>query len=153
MEWDYRNNVQFHLHSSGRLGYQRHLSNEVIPIDECFLPSPVLWDLRTQLDLDYQTGIKRVSFREGIDEEVLILLEGENSDLPEMEINLPASVVHIGEAGNIVLAGSDFLMMQVKDKHFKVSAESFFQVNISMTEKMVDHVTHFIAKREAELPG
>ncbi len=147
-EWDYRNNVQFHLHSSGRLGYQRHLSNEVIPIDECFLPSPVLWDLRSQLDLDYQTGIKRVSFREGIDEEVLILLEGENSDLPEMEINLPASVVHLGEAGNIVLAGSDFLMMQVKEKHFKVSAESFFQVNTSMTEKLVDHVLTLLLKEK-----
>ena len=148
MEWDYRNNIQFHLHPSGELGYQRHLSNEVIPIDECFLPSPALWDLHSQLDLDYQTGIKRVSFREGIDEEVLILLEGENSDLPEMEINLPASVVHLGESGNIVLAGSDFLMMKVKEKQFKVSAESFFQVNTLMTEKMVDHVLTLLPKEK-----
>ena len=84
----------------------------------------------------------------GIDEEGPILLEGENSDLPEMEINLPASVVHLGEAGNIVLAGSDFLMMQVKEKQFKVSAESFFQVNTSMTEKMVDHVLTLLPKEK-----
>jgi 23S rRNA (uracil1939-C5)-methyltransferase len=147
-EWDYRNNVQYHLHASGKLGYQRHLSNEVIPIDECFLPSQILGELRTQIDLDFQTGIKRVSFREGINEEVLILLEGGNSDLPEMEINLPASVVHISDAGNIVLAGSDFLMMQVKDKQFKVSAESFFQVNTSMSEKMVDHVISLLPKEK-----
>jgi 23S rRNA (uracil1939-C5)-methyltransferase len=145
-EWDYRNNVQFHLHSSGRLGYQRHLSNEVISIDECFLPSPVLWNLHSQLDLDYQTGIKRVSFREGIEEEVLILLEGENSDLPEMEINLPSSVVHVSDEGEIVLAGNDFLVMQVKDKFFKVSAESFFQVNTPMAEKLVDHVLSLLPK-------
>jgi 23S rRNA (uracil1939-C5)-methyltransferase len=147
-EWDYRNNVQFHLHASGKLGYQRHLSNEVIPIDECFLPSPILGELRTQIDLDFQTGIKRISFREGIDEEVLILLEGEDSDLPEMEINLPASVVHINDTGKIVLAGIDFLMMQVKDKQFKVSAESFFQVNTPMAEKMVDHVISLLPKRQ-----
>jgi 23S rRNA (uracil1939-C5)-methyltransferase len=147
-EWNYRNNIQYHLHACGKLGYQRHLSNEVIPIDECFLPSQILGELRTQIDLDFQTGIKRVSFREGIDEEVLILLEGENSDLPEMEINLPVSVVHISDAGNIVLAGSDFLMMQVKDKQFKVSAESFFQVNTSMSEKMVDHVISLLPKEK-----
>jgi 23S rRNA (uracil1939-C5)-methyltransferase len=147
-EWDYRNNVQYHLHASGKLGYQRHLSNEVIPIDECFLPSHILGELRTQIDLDFQTGIKRVSFREGIDEAVLILLEGENSDLPEMEINLPASVVHINDTGKIVLAGNDFLIMQVKDKQFKVSAESFFQVNIPMAEKMVDHVISLLPKEK-----
>ena len=144
VEWDYRNNVQYHLHTSGKLGYQRHLSNEVIPIDECFLPSQNLGDLRTRLDLDIQTGIKRVSIREGMDEEILIVLEGENSELPEMEIDLPASVIHLSDIGKIVLAGNDFLMMQVKDKRFKVSAESFFQVNTQMAEKMVDHVLSLI---------
>jgi 23S rRNA (uracil1939-C5)-methyltransferase len=52
----------------------------------------------------------------------------------------------LSDAGKIVLAGSDFLMMQVNDKHFKVSAESFFQVNVSMAEKMVDHVLSLLPK-------
>ena len=75
-----------------------------------------------------------------MDDDLLIILEGDAEDLPEMEIDFPASVVHLSPAGKLVMAGNDHLMMKIKDRLFKVSAESFFQVNIPVAEKMVDHV-------------
>ena len=144
VEWEYRNQVQYHLHPSGKLGYQRHSSHETIPIEECFLPVKPLVEIRNNLDLDPQAGIKRVTFREGLDDDYLIVLEGNSIDMPEMEIELPFSVVHQSESGIITLAGCDFVQMQIKDKVFKVSAGSFFQVNTRMAELMVNHVLSLI---------
>lgn len=149
-EWEYRNQVQYHLHPSGTLGYQRHSSNETIPIDECFLPVIPLVEMRNNLELDPQTGIKRVTFREGLVDDYMIVLDGNSSDIPEMEIDLPFSVVHQSEAGTITLAGSDFVHMKIKDRIFKVSAGSFFQVNTKMAEMMVDHVLSLIPPGECD---
>jgi 23S rRNA (uracil1939-C5)-methyltransferase len=132
--------VQYHLDANGSLGYQRHSSHEVVTIEECFLPVPGFEEIRKGFVLDPQVGIDRVSLRRGMDDDLLIILEGDSTDLPEMEIDFPASVVHLSPAGRIVLAGNDHLMMKVKERIFKVSAESFFQVNIPVAEKMVDHV-------------
>ncbi len=138
--WEYRNNVQHHLHPSGKLGYLRQSSNEVIPIEECLLPNPLLGELRTVLDMEIESGVDRVTLREGMNADIMVILESGDYELPEMEIDLPASVVHLSKAGKIVLAGSDHLWMMIKDRQFKVSAESFFQVNLTVAEAMVDHV-------------
>jgi 23S rRNA (uracil1939-C5)-methyltransferase len=149
-EWDYRNHVQYHLDPNGSLGYQRHSSHEVVRIEECFLPVPGFEEIRKGFVLDSQVGIDRVSLRRGMDGDLLIILEGDSTDLPEMEIDFPASVVHLSSAGRLVLAGNDHLMMKVKDRIFKVSAESFFQVNISVAEKMVDHVLSLLPQNQVD---
>ena len=64
-------------------------------------------------------GINRVSLRRGMDDDLLIILEGDAEDLPEMEIDFPASVVHLSPAGKLVMAGNDHLMMKIKDRSFK----------------------------------
>jgi 23S rRNA (uracil1939-C5)-methyltransferase len=44
----------------------------------------------------------------------------------------------------VVLAGDPYLVMQVKDRSFRVSAGSFFQVNTGMAAKMVEHVLSIV---------
>jgi 23S rRNA (uracil1939-C5)-methyltransferase len=39
-----------------------------------------------------------------------------------------------------VIAGSDHILIPILGRDFRVSAASFFQVNTSMAEKMVDHL-------------
>lgn len=143
-QWEYRNQVQYHLDQNGKPGYHRQLSNETIPIVECFLPYPSLVEIRNNLDLDPQAGIKRVTVRAGMEDDMMIILEGDSSEIPEMEIDLPYSVVHQSAAGSITLAGSDFIQVRIKERIFKVSAGSFFQVNTTLAEKMVDHVLSII---------
>ncbi len=149
-EWDYRNHVQYHLDAKGFLGYQRHSSHEVVTIEECFLPVPGFEEIRKGFVLDPQVGINRVSLRRGMDDDLLIILEGDADDLPEMEIDFPASVVHLSPAGRLVLAGNDHLQMKVKDRMFKVSAESFFQVNIPVAEKMSNHVLSLLPQDQVD---
>ncbi len=82
----------------------------------------------------------------------MVILESENHDqLPTMELDISVSVVHLSPAGAIVMAGDDHLLMQVKEKDFKVSAQSFFQVNTLQAEKMVDQVLKYLPEKGGRL--
>jgi 23S rRNA (uracil1939-C5)-methyltransferase len=136
--FNYRNHIQYQLSNGGRPGFVRHNQQGIMEIVECHLPEPVLNDLRDQLDLENLSGIKRLGMRLGMDEDMQIVLEGEDPLPPSTLIeDLPVSLVYRNPYQEIVLAGSDKLWMQVMDKRFVVSAGSFFQVNTSLAESLV----------------
>ena len=57
--WNYRNYVQFHFSHEGRLGYNRARSNEIIPVEECFLPQKPLDELWPMVSIEPGTEIRR----------------------------------------------------------------------------------------------
>ena len=139
--FNYRNYVQFHLAPDGSLGYHQPLSRMVLPIQECHLPETTLNQLWPQLDFEAGPGLERVGLRLGAGEDVQIHLESRQPVAPELSVHdLPVSVVHLSPAGELVLAGSPSLVMDVLERPFQVSASSFFQVNTEMATKMVEHI-------------
>jgi 23S rRNA (uracil1939-C5)-methyltransferase len=138
--WNYRNHIQFSLDRDGKLGYQMPNSNRVIPVSECHLPESSINDFWPQLEFEPGTNIDRVSLRVGAEDDLMLILESESSETPELEIEAGISVAHVYEGNTIVIAGSDHIIMHVLDRDFKVSAASFFQVNTVMAEKMVEHL-------------
>jgi 23S rRNA (uracil1939-C5)-methyltransferase len=137
----YRNHLQFHLSPEGKLGYHRPRSKQVLPIRECHLPQDTLNKIWPQLDFEAIPELKRIGLRLGADDDVQIQLESSALDTPEISVQeLPVSVVHHSPGGELVLAGSQALVMEVLDSSFQVSAGSFFQVNTEMAAKMVDHI-------------
>jgi 23S rRNA (uracil1939-C5)-methyltransferase len=138
--WMYRNHVQFSLDRDGKLGFQMPNSNRVIPITECHLPEPAINDFWNQLEFEPETNIDRVSLRAGVDDDLMLVLESESPETPELEIEAGISVTHVYEENTVVIAGSDHILMRVLGRDFKVSAASFFQVNTVMAEKMVEHL-------------
>ena len=142
--WHYRNAVQFSLTPEGHLGYQRAGSHSVVPISECHLPENALNELWPQLSFEPDSGIQRVELRSGVDEEVLITLEGDDPQPPPFEVDFPVSVVHIGPAGAMVLAGDDHISMEILGRPFQVTAGAFFQVNSAQAEAMVRHILALI---------
>jgi 23S rRNA (uracil1939-C5)-methyltransferase len=139
-EWNYRNHVQFHLTEEGKLGYVRVQWPEVFAITECHLPELPINDLWPQLEFEPNTNIERVSIRAGKDDDLMLVLESDSPEPPELEIEAGISVAHLYEENAVVIAGNDHLVMRVLDRDFKVSAASFFQVNTVMAEKMVNHL-------------
>ncbi|RPH61346.1 MAG: class I SAM-dependent RNA methyltransferase, partial [Chloroflexi bacterium] len=164
-EWHYRNHIQFHLDKTGRLGFIAALASAaspnrdenpspsaVLPIMECFLPQANLNALWPQLQFEAESPVQRVSLRAGLDDDLLLVLESDWPETPEMEIEADISVVHLMEDDAVVIAGNDHLLIQVDvdgnpplQRAFKVSAASFFQVNTAMAGKMAAHLL-------AELP-
>lgn len=141
LEWNYRNNVQFHLDPGGVLGFISASSpEELIAIQECFLPEDSIAAFWPTLEFESDSPIERVSVRAGVNENLLLLLESPEVELPEMEIEADISIVHMTENHAVVVAGDGHLIIRVLDRLFKVSAGSFFQVNTVMAAKMVEHL-------------
>jgi 23S rRNA (uracil1939-C5)-methyltransferase len=138
--WHYRNHVQFHLTPEGKLGFQASRSHEVIPIQVCYLPEKPIDEIWRRLDMEAIPGLERLSLRLGIDEDILLILESSNLETVDLEVDLPISVVHSSPGGPIVLAGDDHILGKVASRVFRVSAESFFQVNTQMATAMVNHI-------------
>lgn len=139
-EWNYRNHVQFHLTENGRIGFVNAAGNAVIPISECHLPDSNINAFWPQLEFESNMDIERVSLRAGADEDLMLLLDSDSPDAPELELEAGISVAHIYEEHAVVMAGNDHLLVRVLNRDFKVSASSFFQVNTVMAEKMVEHL-------------
>ncbi|MGA7194527.1 MAG: class I SAM-dependent RNA methyltransferase [Anaerolineales bacterium] len=138
--WNYRNHIQFHLNDDGKLGFQAPSSNQIIPISECHLPKTSINSFWPQLEFESNSGIERASIHAGVDDELMLALESDSPETPEIEIEADISVVHIFEDNAVVIAGNDHIMIKVLDRELRVSPNSFFQVNTSMAEKMVEHL-------------
>jgi 23S rRNA (uracil1939-C5)-methyltransferase len=141
--WNYRNQVQFHLTKDGRLGYVgvgTTSAEGIIPIIECHLPKASINSLWPQLEFEPEVNIERVSLRAGNDEDLMLVLESDSPEPPELEIEAGISIVHVYEDNPVVIAGNDYIVIRVLDRDFRVSAVSFFQVNTIMAEKMVHHL-------------
>lgn len=145
-EWNYRNHVQFHLDGNARMGFIAASPNAlpgngdggVLPITECHLPEESLNALWPTLDFEAGTPLERVSLRAGA--ELMLLLESNSPETPEVQIEAELSVVHLAGEDAVVIAGDDHLVLEVFGRLFKVSAASFFQVNTAMAAKMVEHL-------------
>jgi 23S rRNA (uracil1939-C5)-methyltransferase len=139
-EWNYRNHVQFHLTEEGNIGFVNATGNAVIPITECHLPERCINSFWPELQFDPNLDISRVSLRAGAEDDLMLLLESDSPETPELEIEADISVVHLFDEHPVVIAGSDHHFIRVLGRDFKVSAPSFFQVNTAMAEKMVEHL-------------
>lgn len=139
--WNYRNHVQFHLTDEGRLGYVKQVSGvRVMAIQECHLPEGSINQLWPQLEFEPETDVNRISLRSGVDEDLMLVLESESPETPELEIEAGISITHVFEENIVVIAGNDHVIVRVLGRDFRVSAASFFQVNTAMAEKMVQHL-------------
>jgi 23S rRNA (uracil1939-C5)-methyltransferase len=138
--WNYRNHLQFSLNDKGTLGFQAPNSNKVIPITECHLPVASINDFWGQLEFEPGTGIGRVSLRTGEDDDLMLVLESDSPEQPELEIEAGISIAHMYAGNSVVIAGTDHIVIRVLDRAFKVSAGSFFQVNTGMAGRMVEYL-------------
>ena len=139
----YRNHIQFHLSEAGNLGFIRNETRPgppVLEITECHLPEPLINSTWPQLEFEPDTEIERVSLRAGAEDDLMLILESQSLEPPELELEAGISVVHLSEEDALVMAGEDYLVMPVLGREFRVSAGSFFQVNTVMAEKMVEHL-------------
>ena len=138
--WNYRNHVQFHLTGEGKLGYMTAGVPRVFAISECHLPEGAINALWPQLEFEPGMDLERVSLRSGAGEELMLVLEAESPEPPELEIEAGISAVHVFAENTVVIAGNEHMLMRVLDRDFKVSAPSFFQVNTAMAGIMVEHI-------------
>ncbi len=139
-EWNYRNHVQFHIAEDGKIGFINSRGRNVLSISECHLPVDEINSFWPSLQFEGNTEVDRLALRAGQDDELMLVLESQKPETPELEIEADISVVHVYEDHPVVIAGQDHFFINILGKEFRVSAGSFFQVNTLMAEKMVEHL-------------
>jgi len=139
--WNYRNHVQFHLTREGMLGFQKAQTNQTFPIRECHLPEASINQLWPRIAIEPIPGLERICVRTGWNEELMLVLENSTPQKLDLTVEILAtSVVQKVPSGNLLLAGSDHIYMEVLGKRFRVSSTSFFQVNTHQANAMVKHI-------------
>jgi 23S rRNA (uracil1939-C5)-methyltransferase len=136
--WNYRNRVQG-TPAGKRLGFFRAGSQEVLPIDECHLPEPRLWELWNKLDWEPGPGLRQIGFRAGDDDE-MIVFEGEAGQIPEVVVESDVSAAWLDSQGEAFYLAGGPLRYEILGRAFTVSAGSFFQVNTAQIPAMVKTV-------------
>lgn len=148
--FNYRNHVQFHLTEDGRLGYHMARSDQVLAIQECHLPEPVLNQVWPLLDFEAMPEIERLSLRLGAGNDVQLALVSDDPQPPELQIeDLSISILHLCQEDALVLAGSPEVVIEVLGRPFVVSAGSFFQVNTPMAGELVRHIMVLLERHNA----
>ncbi len=138
--FNYRNHVQFYVAPDGKLGFQRALSHDVIPVDTCLLLENPLNELLRTLNFDAETGLQRVAIRDDGIGTPTLLLSGDSPNPPAFEVDFPLNVIYRGPAGDITLSGEASNIFTMLEKTYRVSAGSFFQTNREVAEKLVSYL-------------
>jgi 23S rRNA (uracil1939-C5)-methyltransferase len=138
--WNYRNSLQFHLSSQGKIGFRGVDPREIIEIQECHLPLARINETWPILEFEAGTLIDRIELREGIDEDLLLHLHSKTAETPEILMDIPISLVMETSDLKQVISGAEWLFMEVNQRKFRVSAGSFFQVNTPQAGEMVNYL-------------
>lgn len=128
-EWSYRNHAQFHIMADGRPGFIAAGSGErgIAAIDACPILDEHLADAFAKIPGDAAKPGDRVALRSGSDGQVVVVPDRVHAETEGSKAE-----------SNVIPATA--LSMQVLDRTFRVSPESFFQVNTAMAAVMVEQV-------------
>lgn len=148
--YNYRTDISFSPTEEGRLGYWSPYRGEVIAIDACYIMRERLLDLYQDLDFSLP-GLRRLTLRLGDDGALLLALETEGVEAPQLVTDFPMSAAMVlpdGSAANLV--GDNYVVKAVKDRDFRVSAGSFFYPSPPATAALIDSVLELTDLRGSE---
>jgi 23S rRNA (uracil1939-C5)-methyltransferase len=149
--WAYRNHALFRTSSEGHLGFLSSQSHSVYPVDSCMILHPLLNGLIQSLDMVYP-DLEWLEMRVGTStREIMLLLQTIDEEPPSLQVDFPISIVQICHDDAVApLIGLDYIMEKIREKSFRISATSFFQVNILQANHLVDLVLEAAEPRGTE---
>ncbi len=148
--WGYRNHVQLHASPDG-LGYVAADGRRVEPVAACPIMHPLIAELFEELDIEIEE-LEGLTLRAGISTgQQLVVFETADDEPFELEVDRPVSCVLLLSDGTpITLVGRDHFFERVAGKDYRVSAQSFFQVNTAGAQALVDAVTAYLSPQPDE---
>ncbi len=149
--WDYRNHVQFQVTADGHLCFRALESHDLVPVQQCFIQHPRVYEMFLSTDLEgasYAGVVLRAGTQTG---QKMLILQGREPEPPEIEVDEPVSIAYETPDGDMIpLIGRDAIHEQLHGQTFRISPQSFFQVNTAMADRLVDLVGRYLEPREGE---
>lgn len=138
--WNARNRMGFSLTPDGQIGLVGTDPDTVVRLKECHLPLTGIGEVWPKLEFEGGIAVDQITVRAGHEGEILIVLQGESEVEPDFTVELPVNVVWSKADVVHVVAGEAQISQKVKDTVFRVSANSFFQVNNALIPGLVEHL-------------
>lgn len=149
--WRYSMDVSFSPTPEGGLGFWSPELQQVMDIEVCYLIRPILEELFQDIDAAFP-GLRRATLRAGDDDALLLALEVEEAEPPELSTDFPVSVAVVlpdGAAANLI--GDNYVVRAVAGHDFRISAGSFFYPSPAAAELLVETVLRMAALTGDEL--
>ena len=156
----YRSHATFHVAPNGELGFIKTDHRTILPVDDCLLLSLALHDSFADTRDQHFTPGARIRFQSGTDNQPIHFAMGNLTDditeaLPDKPSQRPGRDRNRSNRENPAPIPTDALSDEavfytVKERSFRCSAGSFFQVNLAQAEKLVDLVLECLNLRGDE---
>ena len=151
--FNYRNKATFHVKK--QVGYYKKNSNEIINIDNCNLVdnsiNKILKNIKEiNLNNIYEIIIRKSKY---IDNSMIIIKV--NKDINEKEIieklnGIVTSIIIYQNKKYKTIYGPNYILEQMNEFKFKISEDSFFQVNTKTAISLYEKVVEYIKPKENE---
>jgi 23S rRNA (uracil1939-C5)-methyltransferase len=150
-EWNYRNHMRFALNEDDQLCLQTLESHDLVPIRECHIMDAPLVAMFSTLELE-GADFDAVTLRAGENTgDRLILFEATDTEPPEIETDEPVSIAFQVDDTVVTLIGKEAIEERMRDRAFRISPRSFFQVNTPMAQVLLTLVEALLAPGRAEV--
>lgn len=151
-QFHYRNKVT--LKVKEKLGYFKEKTYELIPIEKCLLVNDkineIIKILNGYTDLSI---IKEVVIKSFTDKETMLIIYLQEDEINESLLDYLSKhvdniIVYDNNKKTIKRIGKGNIIAKLKEKQFKIGANSFFQVNMDQTLKIYDKIAEYLSKNE-----
>ena len=140
----YRNKITLKV-KNGVLGLYKNKSNNLINIDKCLICSNAINEVIKELNNIKLNNLDEIIIRSNYKNETLISLCGNNIDSDYYINSLKSinNIVIIDKGSKKIIKGKDYIIDKIGNLLFKVSIESFFQINSFEVEKLYNKVLEY----------
>ena len=151
-QFHYRNKVTLKVEE--KLGYFKEKTYELIPIEKCLLVNDkineIIKILNGYTDL---SNIKEVVIKSFTDKETMLIIYLQEDEINANLLNYLSKhvdniIVYDNNKKIIKRIGKGNIIAKLKEKKFKIGANSFFQVNMDQTLNIYDKIAEYLSKNE-----
>ena len=143
----YRNKITLKI-KDGQLGYFKSDSHELVKIDMCSLAKESINEvIRIVNNLGVSNG--EIILRSNYQDQILVIIKTKET-IKNKYLNLNKNIIGIVVNDKLVM-GQDYFLESVNDFKYKVSYNSFFQVNLAVAQKMFNLVKEYINEKDIVL--
>lgn len=138
---NYRNKVVFHI--DNEIGYYQEKTNQLIPIDKCLIADNKINQILNELKKMDLSMINKAMIRVGKNDSLMVFYTDKEPVISDGLSSLVNNII-LFDGENHTVQGKDYLIEEIGNYKYKVSPESFFQVNTKGAERLYDLVLNYV---------
>lgn len=148
-DYNYRNKIKLMV-IDGKIGYFETNSHTLVEINECIIASKAINKVIPLLK-NFNIINGNIVIRCNLDDEILIIIESNdklNIDIDVLKENIKLVGIVVN---NKTIYGDNFLIECINDIYYKISYDSFFQINPYVASKLFNIIKGNIDKTDIVL--